>query len=76
MSCYFRHVKDILGEAGVEVTASNKKQIDMVFHEMVGVAYKDCPNTWRMLKQNVIGDDQKRRELVRRLQAAIQRRNC
>ena len=76
MSCYFRHVKGILGEAGIEVTASNKKHIDRVFHEMVGVAYKACPTTWRMLKQNVIGDDQKRRELVRRLQAAIQRRNC
>ncbi|MFP3897804.1 MAG: hypothetical protein ACLFVD_00600 [Dehalococcoidia bacterium] len=71
MSCYLRHVKDILSEAGIEVTASNKKQIDRAFHEMVDVEYKDCTTTWRMLKQNVIGDDQKRRELIRRLQAAV-----
>ena len=72
MSCYFSHVKGILGEVGVEVTASNKKHIDRVFHKMIGVAYEDCPTTWRLLKQNVIGGDQKRRELVRRLQAAVQ----
>jgi len=64
-------MRDILNEADVAVTASNKKQIDKVFHEMVGVTYKDCPTTWRMLKQGVISDDQKRRELIRKLQAAI-----
>lgn len=37
MSCYFRHLKDILNEAGIEVTASNKKQIDRIIHEIAGV---------------------------------------
>ncbi|MDH4269887.1 MAG: hypothetical protein OEV52_06280 [Dehalococcoidia bacterium] len=71
MSCYFRHMEDILTEAGVVVTASNKKQIDKVFHDVVGVTYKDCPTTWRILKQGVISDDQKRRELIDKLQAAV-----
>lgn len=25
MSCYFRHMKDVLKEAGIEVTRENKK---------------------------------------------------
>ena len=32
MSCYFRHMKNILDEAGIQVTLSNKKEIDQAFH--------------------------------------------
>ena len=71
MSCYFRHIKDILDEAGIEVTSSNKKQIDQAIHQIVGVAYKDCPATWKRLKQQIMGDEQKRRDLTRKLQNAI-----
>jgi hypothetical protein len=71
MPCCFRRMKDVLNEAGVAVTVSNKKQIDKVFHEMVGVTYKDCPTTWTMLKQSVSSGDQKRRELMQKLQVAI-----
>ncbi len=51
MSCYFRHMKDLLVEAGVEVTPENKKEVDRIIHQIVGVAYKDCPSTWRRLKE-------------------------
>ncbi len=71
MSCYFRRLKDILDEAGIEVTPSNKKQIDQAFHQIVGVTYKDCPATWERLKLELIGDVQKRHELVRKLQNVI-----
>ena len=33
MSCYLRHMKDILEEAGIEVTPANKKQIDQAIHQ-------------------------------------------
>jgi len=42
MSCYFRHLKGVMAEAGVEVTQANKKDVDRALHEIVGVAYKDC----------------------------------
>lgn len=46
MSCYFRHLKDIFAEAGIEVTASNKRQVDQAIHRLVGVKYKECPAAW------------------------------
>ena len=71
MSCYFRHLKDILDEAGIEVTSSNRKQIDRAIHDIVEVTYKDCPATWQKLKQEIIGDEQKRRNFVEKLHDAI-----
>ena len=51
MSCYFRHVKDIFAEAGIEVTSGNKKQVDQAVHRVVDTDYKNCPVTWKKLKQ-------------------------
>ena len=71
MSCYFRHLKVIFEQAGVKVTPSNKKQIDQAIHQIVGVTYKDCPQAWKKLKQEIIGDEQMRRNFIKKLQAAI-----
>ena len=71
MSCYFRHIKDILNEAGIKVTPSNKKQIDQIIHNIIGVIYKDCPTTWKSLKQEIIGNEQKRQDFINKLQNAL-----
>jgi len=71
MSCYFRHLKDILNEAGIEVTSSNKKQIDRAIHDIVAVTYKDCPTTWKRLKREILGDELKQHDFVQKLQNAI-----
>ncbi len=70
MSCYFRHIKDILGEAGIEITPANKKRLDQAIHQILGVQYKDCPATWKRLKQEIMGNEPKRQELIRKLKAA------
>lgn len=67
MSCYLRHLKDILDEAGIEVTPGNKKRIDQAIHQIVGVNYKDCPTTWKKLKQEIIGDEPRRQDFIRKL---------
>lgn len=72
MSCYFRHLKDIFDEAGIEVTSSNRKQIDQVIHRIVGTNYKDCPGTWQRLKQQIITDEQKRQDFIVKLKNAIE----
>ncbi|MFC2068025.1 hypothetical protein ACFLTP_03320 [Chloroflexota bacterium] len=71
MSCYFRNLRDILNKAGIQVTASNKKQIDKAIHDTVEVTYKDCPTTWKKLKQEAIGDELKRCDFVESMQKAI-----
>ena len=71
MSCYMRHLTGMLAEAGIEVTLQNKKRVDEAIHEAVGVNYKDCPTTWKALKQNVLSDDEKRRDFFKKLKAAL-----
>lgn len=71
MSCYLRHMKEILAEAGIELTPANKKQIDQAFHQIAGVAHKECPATWRKLKQEFMSDEASRRELAQKLKQAI-----
>jgi len=71
VSCYFRHMKDILDEAGIVVTPANRKQVDQAVHQAVGVAYKDCPTTWRKVRQDITGDENKRRALIEQIKAAV-----
>jgi hypothetical protein len=74
MSCYIRHMKEILDEAGITVSPANKKQIDQAFHQIAGTGYKDCSATWKVLKQNYLSDENKRQELIRKLQTTVHHR--
>ena len=58
MSCYFRHMKPIFEKAGIVVTDDNKKQVDRAIHEIVGVRYKDCPLTWKEVKNRIAADEE------------------
>ena len=51
MTCYFRHMKDIFAEIGVEPSKENKKEIDRKIHEYLGVEYKNCSQTWKLIKE-------------------------
>lgn len=53
MTCYFRHLNEIFKKAGIEVTNQNKREIDKVIHEIVGVEYKNCSATWRKVKERL-----------------------
>ena len=37
MTCYFRHMKGIFAEIGVDVTPENKKDVDKELHKLLGV---------------------------------------
>jgi len=71
LSRYFRNLKDILNEAGIEVTAENKKQIDRAIHEIVKTTYKDCPGTWKAVKQKLASSEAEKRAFVKKLKAAL-----
>jgi len=70
MSCYLRHIKDVLDEAGIVVTPANRKQIDQAIHQAIGVGYKNCPATWKKIKED-LKDERKRKALVKQLQIAM-----
>ena len=71
MSCYFRHMKDVLDEVGVEITPENKKQIDEILHGIVGVDYKNCSPAWKAIKEMVKGDERQREAFVEKLRKAV-----
>jgi len=64
-------MKDILDEAGIAVSPTNKKQIDQAFHKIVGTDYKDCPATWKAIKQTYLVDEKKRKELIQKLKTSV-----
>ena len=69
-SCYFRHLQDIFAEAGIKVTAANKREVDQAIHRIVNISYKNCPATWKEIKLG-IADTQKRKEFVQKLKNAL-----
>ena len=71
MSCYFRHMKDVLEEAGIDITKENKKDIDRIIHGLVDVGYKNCPPTWRAVKEHIKGDDNARSLFIERLKMKL-----
>ena len=68
MTCYFRHMKDVFENAGVEVTKENRKDIDRKIHSIVGVEYKNCSATWREVKRRIADDEE---AFVAALKAAL-----
>jgi hypothetical protein len=72
MSCYFRHMKEVFEEAGVEITKENKKEIDRILHGLVAVEYKNCSPTWKAVKEQIKGDDKARNRFVKRLKQELE----
>jgi len=66
MSCYFRHLKGIFKEAGIEINQENKKQIDAKIHQLLGVTYQHCPDTWKKVKV-WLADAKSRQRLIKSL---------
>jgi predicted Fe-Mo cluster-binding NifX family protein len=58
VTCYFRHLQGIFEKAGIKVTEANKREIDRVIHEIVGIKYKDCPSTWKELRKRLAQDEE------------------
>ncbi len=71
MSCYFRHLRDIFDEAGIEVNSGNRRQIDQAVHQMVGTEYKDCSGTWKKVKQQITASEQSRQDFLAKLRETV-----
>jgi len=58
MTCYFRHLNEIFKKAGIDVTSQNRREVDKVIHNIVGVEYKNCPAAWREVKKRLAEDEE------------------
>jgi len=58
VTCYFRHLQQILKKAEIEVTDENKRDVDRIIHRLVDVAYKNCSPTWREVKKRIAEDEE------------------
>jgi hypothetical protein len=68
LTCYFRHLKKVFLEARITITKENKKDIDRVNHDVVGVEYKNCSATWKEVKNRITDN---REDFISELQKKI-----
>jgi len=54
-------MEDTLKAAGIEATKENKKNIDRAIHKIVDTDYKNCPDTWKKVKEIIKVSDEKER---------------
>lgn len=57
MTCYFRHLKEVFDKSGIKITPTNRKEVDIAIHEIVGVNYPNCSAAWRQVKNRVAQDE-------------------
>ena len=73
MSCYFRHMKDILAETGIEIAPGNKKDVDRIIHGIMEVDYKSCPQTWKAIKEQIMGDEKAKKQFIKKLKDGLKK---
>ena len=65
MSCYLRHLEEVLREAGVKLPTDRaaRKRLDNYIADLVGDEARHCPTTWKLVKAR-LADAEARQELV------------
>jgi hypothetical protein len=55
MSCYLKHLDDVVIAAGVNLTPENRKEVDRTIKELLGLDY--CPDVWKEVKKRLAADE-------------------
>ncbi len=56
VSCYLRHLDDVVTAAGVKIGPDNRKEVDRTVKELLGL--DDCPDVWKEVKKRLAADEQ------------------
>ena len=73
VSCYLRHLKDVVREAGVGLVVDNRHTVDRAFHEIACVWYSDYASVWRRGRSGQDSGPRARRRLTSGRQAGFAR---
>lgn len=68
LSCYLRHLDDLLNEGNIPLGKEERKKVDQVIHRMMGMESAHCPEVWRAVKAEIAHD---REWFVRRLKEEL-----
>ena len=52
-------MKLIFEQIGVEITPENKQDVDRKIHSLLGIEYKNCPTTWKVIKARLADKEEK-----------------
>jgi hypothetical protein len=55
MSCYLRHLDDVVTAAGVKLGPENRKEVDRTVKELLGS--DNCPDVWKEVKKRLAADE-------------------
>lgn len=66
MSCYTRHLGEVMVTAGVDNTKENRKRIDNYLKEKYNLPQQvgSCPDLWKQHVKPMLSDKDKRMELA------------
>lgn len=71
MSCYVRHLDEVLSAAGIVRTLANSVKLDQIFHEIMGekeesLKTAECNLIWSKLQVQV-SDPKTRKQLIEKV---------
>ncbi len=72
MSCYTRHLGDLMGEAGLANTRENRQLVDRWLREILGYSATDeCRIVWQEVKR-WLTDPSLKQEMLRKLKQKLE----
>jgi hypothetical protein len=63
MTCYVKHLGEIMRRAGAENTYENKQMLDSIVRQVLVMERNDCPDVWKRVKSIMFsGNDGEKKE--------------
>ncbi len=63
MTCYVKHLSEIMRRAGAENTYENKQLLDKIVREVLSMERNDCPDVWKSVKAIMFSGNEKHKML-------------
>lgn len=63
MTCYVKHLSEIMRRAGAENTYENKQLLDKIVREVLDMEHADCADVWKSVKAIMFSGNEKHKML-------------